>query len=119
MTRVKRGIVSHKKREKTLKKVKGYRWGRKTKERAAKEALLHGLSRKFEGRKEKKRTFRSLWQTKINAGVREQGMSYSKFIGVMKKQKIELDRKVLAELAEKHPETFKKIVEELKNKNTS
>lgn len=114
MPRVKRGIVSHKKREKLLKLTKGYRWGRKSKERAAKEALLHGLSRKFKGRKEKKRDYRKLWQTQINAAVRPEGMNYNKFISALKKKKVELDRKVLADIAQNEPEVFKKIVEFVK-----
>lgn len=103
--------MAHKKREKLLKKSKGYRWSRKSKERAAKEALLHGLSRKFKGRKEKKREYRTLWEVKINAGARMNGLNYSTFIGNLKKKGIKLDRKVLADLAENNPEIFKKIVE--------
>ena len=71
MTRVKRGIISRKKRAKTLKYTKGYRWDRKAKERAAKEALLHAWTHAFRGRKEKKRNYRRLWQTQINATVRQ------------------------------------------------
>lgn len=115
MTRVKRGTVAHKKREKLLKSVKGFRWGRKSKERAAKEALLHGLSRMFKGRKEKKRNFRALWNVRINAGVRDHGMKYSTFILALKKKNVLLDRKVLSELADKEPMTFKEIVEFVKN----
>ncbi len=111
MTRVKRGTIAHKKRERILKKTKGYRWGRKTKERAAKEALLHGLSRKFKGRKEKKRTARAHWQVKINAAVRAEGMTYNTFINALKKKNVALDRKVLADLAEREPALFKKIIE--------
>ena len=114
MPRVKRGKTANKKRAKNLKLTKGFRWGRKSKERAAKEALLHSLPRKFRGRKEKKRNFRALWQTKINAAVREEGISYSKFINLLKNKSIGLDRKVLAELAEFHPEVFKKVVEGVK-----
>ncbi len=110
MPRVKRGTIAHKKREKTLKLTKGYRWGRKNKERAAKEALLHALSRSFRGRKEKKRTFRTLWSVKINAAVRAEGLTYSRFIDALKKKKIILDRKILADLAEHEPAVFKKIV---------
>lgn len=111
MPRVKRGTIAHKKRERVLKKTKGFRWGRKSKERAAKEALLHALSRKFRGRKEKKRNFRSLWNVKINAAIRESGLSYSKFIAALKKHNIKLDRKILADLAKNEPKTFKKVVE--------
>lgn len=114
MTRVKRGTTAHKKREKLLKLTKGYRWGRKSKERLAKEALLHGLSRMFRGRKEKKRNFRSLWQTKINAAARTEGTKYSTFIAALKKKNVALDRKILAMLAEEQPSVFKKIVEFVK-----
>ncbi|MFH1246203.1 MAG: 50S ribosomal protein L20, partial [Candidatus Liptonbacteria bacterium] len=75
-----------------------------------KEALLHGLSRKFRGRKEKKRTFRTLWNVKVGAAAREEGMSYSKLIAALKAKNISLDRKVLAHLAENEPAVFKKIV---------
>ena len=111
MTRVKRGTIAHKKREKVLKKTKGFRWGRKSKERAAKEALLHAQSRMFRGRKEKKRDYRRLWQVQISAAVKAEGTSYSKFIAALKKNNIALDRKVMAEIANKYPEVFKAIVQ--------
>lgn len=111
MARVKRGTIAHKKREKLLKLTKGFRWGRKSKERAAKEALLHGLSRKFRGRKEKKRTFRTLWNVKINAAAREAGTKYSTLIAALKKKNIKLDRKILADLAKNEPAAFKKVIE--------
>ncbi len=111
MTRVKRGTIAHKKRERVLKKTKGFKWGRKSKERAAKEALLHSMSRSFKGRKEKKREYRALWQTQINAGARVNGTKYSVLMAELKKQKILLDRKVLADLAKNEPETFKRVVE--------
>lgn len=111
MPRVKRGTIAHKKREKLLKKVKGFRWGRKSKERAAKEALLHAESRMFRGRKEKKRNFRSLWTVRLNAAARENGTTYSKLIAGMKKNKIELDRKVLADMAQSAPDALKKVIE--------
>lgn len=114
MTRVKRGTIAHKKREKVLKKTKGFKWGRKSKERAAKEALLHSLSRKFKGRKEKKRNARSAWQVKINAAVREHGITYRTFIHALKEKNIVLDRKILADIAEHEPTTFAKIVEAVK-----
>jgi len=114
MTRVKRGTTATKKRKKVLKQTKGFKWGRKSKERAAKEALLHSLSRKFKGRKEKKRTVRATWQVQINAAVREHGTTYSKFMSAMKKNNIEIDRKILADLAEHEPEIFAKIVEAAK-----
>lgn len=111
MPRVKRGTIAHKKREKLLKRTKGFRWSRKSKERAAKEALLHALSREFRGRKEKKRNFRQLWNVRLNAALRKEGTTYSKFIGALKKRRIELDRKTLADIAANEPAVFKKIVE--------
>jgi len=114
MPRVKRGTIANKRRAKVLKYTKGYRWGRKSKERTAKEALLHAWTHAFRGRKEKKRVYRQLWNVKINAAVREHGLSYSKFISGLKKKSIELDRKILADLAEHEPEAFKKVVESLR-----
>ena len=111
MTRVKRGVIAHKRREKLLKHAKGFMWGRKSKERLAREALLHAWSNKFAGRKLKKRDMRSLWQIKINAGVREHGLNYSRFIHKLKTKNIQLDRKILADLAENYPAVFKKVVE--------
>ncbi len=114
MTRVKRGKVATKKREKLLRYTKGFKWGRKSKERQAKEALLHAWSHAYRDRKKKKRENRKLWQTKINAAVRTQGLTYSQFLSGLKKKKIEIDRKILAELAEKKPKAFEKIVAEVK-----
>ncbi len=114
MTRVKRGTLANKKRRKILKLTKGFKWGRKSKERAAKEALLHALTASFRGRKQKKRDYRSLWNTRINAGARKEGLTYSSFINALKKKNIRLDRKILAGLAKDEPETFKKIVEEVR-----
>ena len=114
MTRVKRGKIAHKKREKLLKHTKGFRWGRKSKERAAKEALLHAWSHAFKGRKEKKRNFRSLWQVQINAAARNNGLTYSKLISGLKKQNIILDRKILADLAEHEPAIFTQVVDKVK-----
>ncbi len=114
MTRVKRGVIAHKKREKLLKYAKGFRWGRKSKERAAREALLHAWSYSFHGRKLRKRNFRRLWQNKIGAAARQQGISYSKLIAALQKKKIQLDRKILAELAQNHPEVFAKITTAVK-----
>ena len=99
MTRVKRGVLNIKKRRTILKYTKGFRWDRKSKERAAREALLHGLRRKFKGRKEKKRVWRGLWNVRINAGARANGMKYSQLIALLKKKNIKLDRKILADLA--------------------
>ena len=114
MTRVKRGVTAHKKREKLLRYAKGFKWGRKSKERAAREALLHAWSYQFKSRKLKKRDFRKLWNVQINAASRASGLSYNKFIAGLKKKKIELDRKILAALAEKEPQIFSKIIETLR-----
>lgn len=117
MTRVKRGTIANKRRKKLLKAAKGFKWSRKSKYRAAKEAVYHAWRNAFIGRKQKKRNFRQLWNIKINAAVRMyggNGLNYSKFINGLKKTNIELDRKVLADLAENHPEVFKKIVEAVK-----
>ena len=111
MPRVKRGKISLKRREKILKYTKGYKWGRKSKERAAKEALLHAWTHAYRDRRVKKRTARALWQIQLNAAVRQEGLNYSKFINGLKKAKIELDRKVLSQIAREYPEIFKKIIE--------
>jgi len=114
MARVKRGKIAHKKRERVLKQAKGFRWGRKSKERAAKEALLHAWTHQFRGRKEKKRVFRALWNTQVNAAARQEGIKYSEFINALKKKGVVIDRKILSQLAKENPETFKKIVEFVK-----
>lgn len=111
MPRVKRGTIAHKKRERLLRNVKGFRWGRKSKERLAREALLHAWSHAYRGRKQKKRTMRRLWQTKIAASTRTQGISYSASIGALKKQGIILDRKILALLAESYPHIFDTVLQ--------
>lgn len=114
MPRVKRGVIATKRRRNVLKHTKGFRWGRKSKERAAKEALLHAWTHAFRGRKQKKRDYRSLWNVKINAAARINGMKYSNLISGLKKANIVLDRKVLADLAQNEPKVFQKIVETVK-----
>ena len=111
MTRVKRGTIANKRRRNVLKQTKGFRWGRKSKERAAREALLHAGIHRFNDNRKKKRVQRKLWNIKINAGARTQEVSYSKLIHQLKMAHIELNRKILAELAVKHPETFAAIVQ--------
>ncbi len=113
MTRVKRGVIKQKRRRKVLSQTKGYRFGRSTKEAQAKEAIVHAGSHAFAHRKDKKADKRRLWQTNINAGVRPLGMSYSKLMGALKKKNIELDRKILADLAKNHPEVFERIVKSI------
>ncbi|MFH0906968.1 MAG: 50S ribosomal protein L20 [bacterium] len=114
MTRVKRGTIANKRRKKILKLAKGFKWGRKSKYKLAKDALKHAWTYAYIDRKRKKRDFRRLWQIKINAGSRENGITYSQFINKLKKASIELDRKILAHLAEKQIEVFKTIVEKIK-----
>ena len=111
MTRVKRGTTKTKKRARILKHTKGFRWGRKNKARAAKEALLHAWTHAFRGRKEKKRNYRRLWNVQINAALRQHGLTYSKFIYLLKQKNIGLDRKVMATLAQEKPEVFKKLID--------
>lgn len=115
MTRVKRGKTKHKKKKKLLKKTKGYKWGRKSKYRQAKEALMHAWSYAYRDRRVKKREFRKLWQARINAACRKCGLNYSRFIHKLKKLNIQLNRKMLASLAKDHPQIFKKIVEKVKS----
>jgi len=114
MVRVKRGKISQKRRRRLLKHTKGFRWGRKSKYRLAKQAIFHAWTHAYYGRKKKKGDFRRLWNIQINAACRQQGISYSKFIAGLKKNKVGLDRKILSALAQSHPEIFKKIVERAK-----
>lgn len=113
MTRVKRGKIALKRRKNILKMVKGYRFGRSTKERQANEAIRHALKYAFRDRKCNKRNARGLWNVRINAGLRALGHTYSKFMGEVKKKNIEVNRKMLSEIAQENPETFKRIVEEV------
>lgn len=114
MVRVKRGKMAHKRRKYLLSHAKGFRWGRKTKYRQAKEALFHAWTYSFRDRRTKKRNFRRLFQQQIGAAARELGISYNKLIHGLKKNKIELDRKVLSQLARKNPQIFEKIAEKVK-----
>ena len=110
MTRVKRGVTSHAKHKKVLKAVKG-QWGRrKNTIRVARQAMEKAMQYAYRDRRAKKREFRSLWIQRINAGVRAEGLTYSKFINGLSKSGIKLDRKILAEIAYDNPEAFKTIV---------
>ena len=111
MTRVKKGTNALKSRKNILRKVKGYRFGRSTKERQATEAIFHAGTYSFAHRKDKKGDARKLWNVKISYAAKPLGTSYSKLMGGLKKKNIQLDRKILATLALEAPETFKKIVE--------
>ena len=110
MTRVTRGVTSHAKHKKVLKAVKG-QWGRrKNTIRVAKQAMEKAMQYAYRDRRTKKRDFKSLWIQRINAGVRAEGLTYSKFINGLNKSGIQLDRKILAEIAYDNPEAFKTIV---------
>ena len=113
MARIKRGVTSHQKHKKLLKLVKGHKGGRSTLVKQAKESSLHAGQYAFAGRKQRRRDLRRLWITQLNAAVRAEGLSYSKFIAVLKVKNINLDRKTLAELAVHHPEDFKKIISQI------
>ncbi len=114
MPRVKRGKTHLKKKRKLLARVKGYRWGRKNLIKAAKTAVLKAGVHAYVDRRKKKREKRALWQIKINAFAREHNLSYSKLIAALKKSKIELDRKILADLAVNNKQIISKIIEEVK-----
>ncbi len=109
MARVKRGTTSLKRRKNVLAKVKGYRFGRSTKEREAKVAIKHAGAHAFAHRKDKKADYRAKWQVQLNAAVRPLGMTYSRFIAALKTKNVGLDRKVLADIGKNHPEAFKRI----------
>ena len=110
MARVKRGVTSHAKHKKVLKAVKG-QWGRrKNTIRVARQAMEKAMQYAYRDRRNKKRDFKSLWIQRINAGVRAEGITYSKFINGLSKSGIKLDRKILAEIAYDNPEAFKTIV---------
>ena len=114
MTRVKKAVNALKNRRATLLAAKGFRFRRSKTERAANEALAHAGAYALVHRRDKKGDFRRLWNVKINAALRPLGFSYSRFIDAAKKKKIALDRKILAQLAELKPETFRRIVESVK-----
>ena len=110
MPRVKRGVTSRAKHKKVLKAVKG-QWGRrKNTIRVARQAMEKSMQYAYRDRRNKKREFKSLWIQRINAGVRAEGLTYSKFINGLNKSGIKLDRKILAEIAYDNPEAFKTIV---------
>lgn len=114
MTRVKRGTTQLKSRRNILKQVKGYRFGRSKKERQANEAIAHAGTYAFAHRKDKKNDFRKLWNTRISAALIPHEMSYSKFIGALKKANVTLDRKVLSEMARISPVAFAAVVSKVK-----
>lgn len=114
MARIKRGTTHVKHRKNILKATKGYRWGRKSKIKLAKTAILKAGASAYRSRRLKKREFRNLWTLRLNAAVRPLGLNYSQFIGKLKAKNIELDRKVLADLATNNPKAFEKVVAAVK-----
>lgn len=116
MPRVKRGTTHVKRRRKLLQQVKGFKWGRKKLIKLARTAQTKAGAHAFMDRRKKKRTNRGLWQIKINAFVREHGMSYSRFIDALKKNNIEIDRKILADLSVNNKKVLANIVEKVNSK---
>ena len=114
MPRSKTGPTRSRKHKKIKKAAKGFKDARRKRVKVAKESLLHAGQYAYVGRKLKKRDLRSLWIIRLNAAVREQGLSYSKFIKKLKDKNIELDRKILADIAVNDPQTFEKILKEVK-----
>ena len=114
MARVKRGVQARARHKKVIKQAKGYRGRSKNVFRVAIEKVEKGLQYAYRDRRTKKRNFRGLWIQRINAGVREHGMSYSQFINGIKKAEIDIDRKILADIAKNNPTTFKFIVDKIR-----
>jgi large subunit ribosomal protein L20 len=112
MARVKRGVTAHAKHKKVIKAAKGYYGRRKNTIRVAKQAVEKALQYRYRDRKRKKRTFRALWIQRINAAAREHGLTYGRFIDGLNKAGIEIDRKVLAELAVKDAAGFKALADQ-------
>ena len=115
MARVKRGVTARKRHKKVLKKAKGYFGARSRIYRVAKQAVIKAAQYAYRDRKQRKRQFRALWIIRINAAAREHGLSYSLFINVLKKANIEIDRKILADLAIHNKDAFAAIVERVKS----
>jgi large subunit ribosomal protein L20 len=114
MARVKRGVTTHARHKKVLKMAKGYRGRSSTCFRSAIQRVEKALAYAYRDRRVKKRNFRALWIQRINAAVRELGMTYSVFMDALHKNNVEVDRKVLADLAMNQPESFKALVEQVK-----
>lgn len=114
MPRVKRGTSHVKKRRKLLKQAKGYRWGRKNLPKLAKVAVTKAGVYSYRDRRNKKREIRRLWQIRINAALRERGLTYSKFIGMLGKANVEIDRKILSDFAMNSPKLFEAVIAKVK-----
>lgn len=111
--RVKRGVTAHKRHKKLLERAKGYHLGRHNLYREAKQAVIHAGADAYRGRKEKKQQFRALWIVRLSAALKSHETSYSKFIHLLKVKKVELDRKVLSQIALEDPKSFDEIVKKV------
>lgn len=111
MPRVKRGVTANKRRKNLRKYAKGYKWGRNSKITRVKEATTHAFKHMFADRRKKKGDFRTLWNIRVNAAARQNGLSYSRLISELKKNNIILNRKMLSEIARSNPAVFSKITE--------
>ena len=110
--RVKRGVTSHKRHKKVIKAAKGMQHNRRTSIKMARQGVIRALQYAYRDRRNKKRDFRNLWITRINAATREHGVSYSVFMSALKKNDVQIDRKILSDIAVHDMETFKKVVKE-------
>ena len=119
MARVKRGVAAHKKHKKLLKAAEGRRQTKRKLVRPAREAALHALRYAFRDRRARKAQFRALWIARINAASREAGVSYSRLMAAMRASGVQLDRKILADMAVRDPKTFRSYIDTLKGKSTS
>ena len=117
MARVKRGVTTHARHRKVIKRAKGYRGRSNSSFRVAIERTEKGMQYAYRDRRKRKSDFRGLWIQRINAGVRLHGMTYSQFISGLKKSSVEIDRKILAELAVNQPDAFKALVEKAQSAN--
>lgn len=113
MSRVKRGVTSHRRHKSLFEKAKGYRGGRSKLVKEAKQAVVHAGADSYRGRKEKKQAMRALWIIRLSAALAPHQISYSKFIGLLKKKNVELDRKVLSQIAAEDPKAFAEIVKKV------
>lgn len=111
--RIKRGVTTHRRHKRLLAKAQGYRGNRSKLFKQAREAVIHAGVDAYRGRKEKKRTMRALWITRINAALEPHNISYSQFIGKLKTKKIELDRRILSQIAVDDPKSFEQIVKKV------
>jgi large subunit ribosomal protein L20 len=118
MTRIKRGVAAHKKHKKLLKAAEGRRATKKKLVRPAREAAMHALTYAFRDRRRRKAQFRALWIARINAASREAGMSYSRLMSAMRSAGVDLDRKILADIAVRDPKSFRQYIDLVKDKPT-